>query len=189
MDAAGLLVALETATRGLDTLGVGPGSTLLINGATGGIGSTAVQLAVARGARVIGTASPGNRDYVRSRGAEPVIYGEGLGDRVRELAPDGVNLALDVVGGGVLRELVELAGGAEHVVTLANFRGAQEYGVTFSTGSAGRAVQALADIGRLVDSGRFWLPIDQTFPLAEIAQAHRVSEHGHVRGRLVLLIA
>jgi len=77
-EAAGLPVALETATRSLDALGVGAGSTLLINGAAGGIGSAAVQLAVARGARVIGTASPANHDYLRSLGAEPAASGEGV---------------------------------------------------------------------------------------------------------------
>ena len=96
VDAAGLPVALETATRGLDQLAVGAGSTLLINGATGGIGSTAVQLAVARGARVIGTASAANQGYLSLLGADPVTYGEGMAERVRGLAPDGVDLALDV---------------------------------------------------------------------------------------------
>src|ERR1700733_953842 len=167
--AAALPSAVETATRALDQLGVGSGSTLLINGASGSVGSAAVQLAMVRGARVIGTASPANHEYLRSLGAEPVAYGEGLVEQVRALAPDGVGLALDVAGSGVLPELVELAGGAEHVVTLADFGGAQEHGVRFSSGDAGRAVA-------------------QTFPLAEIAEAHRVSEDGHVRGKLVLLV-
>jgi NADPH:quinone reductase-like Zn-dependent oxidoreductase len=188
-EAAGLPVALETATRSLDALGVGAGSTLLINGAAGGVGSAAVQLAVARGARVIGTASPANHDYLRSLGAEPVAYGEGLVERVRAIAPDGVDVALDVAGSGVLPELIELAGGPEHVVTITDFGGAQEHGVTFSRGSDGRAVHALAEIGELIESGRFSLPIARTFPLAEIAQAHRVSEDGHVRGKLVLLVS
>ena len=95
---------------------------------------------------------------------------------------------VDVAGSGVLPELIELAGGPEHVVTIADFGGAQEHGVTFSSGDAGRAVHALAEIGELIESGRFSLPVVQTFPLAEIAQAHRVSEHGHVRGKLVLLV-
>jgi NADPH:quinone reductase-like Zn-dependent oxidoreductase len=95
-------VAPETATRSLDALSVGPGITLLINGAAGGIGSTAVQLAVARGARVIGTASTANHDYLGLLGAEPVTYGEGMAERVRTLAPDGVDAALDVAGSGVL---------------------------------------------------------------------------------------
>ena len=190
--AAALPAAIETATRALDQLdvgaGAGRGSTLLINGASGSVGSAAVQLAVARGARVIGTASPANHDYLRSLGAEPVAYGQGLAGRVRTLAPDGVDAALDVAGSGVLPELIDLAGGPEHVVTIADFGGAREHGVRFSGGDAGRAVHALAEIGELIESGRFSLPVAQTFPLAEVAQAHRVGEDGHVRGKLVLVI-
>jgi NADPH:quinone reductase-like Zn-dependent oxidoreductase len=186
--AAALPAAIETATRALDQLGVGDGSRLLINGASGSVGSAAAQLAVARGARVIGTASPANHDYLRALGAEPVAYGEGLAGRVRALAPDGVDVALDVAGSGVLPELIELAGGAGHVVTVADFAGAREHGVLFSSGDAGRAVHALGEIGGLIESGRFALPVARTFPLAEVAEAHRVSEHGRVRGKLVLLV-
>jgi NADPH:quinone reductase-like Zn-dependent oxidoreductase len=131
---------------------------------------------------VIGTASPANHEYLRSLGAGPVAYGEGLAERVRALAPDGIDAALDVAGSGILPELIELAGGPEHVVTIADFLGAQE------RGDAGRAVHALAEIGELIESRRFSLPVAQTFPLAEIAEAHRVSEDGHVRGKLVLVV-
>jgi NADPH:quinone reductase-like Zn-dependent oxidoreductase len=186
--AAALPAAVETATRALNQLGVENNSTLLINGASGGVGSAAVQLALVRGARVIGTARPANHEYLRSLGAEPVAYGEGLAERVRALAPDGVDLALDVAGSGVLPELVELAGGAEHVITLADFDGAQKYGVRFSGGDTGRALYAIADIGELIESGRFSLPVARTFPLAEVAAAHRASEDGHVRGKLVLVV-
>ena len=187
-DVAALPAAIETATRALDQLGVASGSALLINGASGSVGSAAVQLAVARGARVIGTASPANHDYLRSLWAEPLAYGEDLVERVRALAPDGVDLALDVAGSGVLPELIVLAGGPEHVVTIADFEGAQKHGVRFSRGDAGRAIHALSEIGELIESGRFSVPVAQTFPLAEIAEAHRVSEDGHVRGKLVLLV-
>jgi NADPH:quinone reductase-like Zn-dependent oxidoreductase len=186
--AAALPAAVETATRVLDQLGAGSSSTLLINGASGSVGSAAVQLAVARGARVIGTAGPANHDYLRSLGAEPVAYGEGLVERVRAIAPDGVDLALDVAGSGILPELIYLASGPEHVVTIADFDGARKYGVRFSRGDTGRAVNAIAEIGELIEAGRFSLPVAQTFPLAEIAEAHRVSEHGHMRGKLVLLV-
>ncbi len=188
VSAAALPGAVETATRALDQLGVGSGSTVLINGASGSVGGAAVQLAVARDAHVIGTASPASHEYLRSLGAEPVAYGEGLVTRVRALAPDGVDVALDVAGSGVLPELIELTGGSEHVVTIADFPGAQEHGVRFSSGDAGRAVHALAEIGELVESGRFSLPVAQTFPLAKVAEAHRVSEDGHTRGKLVLLV-
>jgi NADPH:quinone reductase-like Zn-dependent oxidoreductase len=188
VEAAGLPVAVETATRSLDTLGVGVGCVLLVNGAAGGVGSATVQLAVARGARVIGTASPTNHSYLRSLGAEPVVYGEGLVERVRALAPDGVDKALDVAGSRILPELIQLAGGPEHVVTIADFAGAQAHGVSFSRGDSGRALHALADIGDLIESGRFSLSVAQIFSLTEIAKAHRVSEDGHVRGKLVLLV-
>src|SRR6202035_2431792 len=130
--AAALPAAIETGTRALDQLGVGIGSTLLVNGASGNVGSAAVQLAVARGARVIGTASPANHDYLRSLGAEPVTYGEGMAGRVRALTPGGVDVALDVAGSGVLPELIDLAGGAKNVVTLADFDGAKRHEVRFS---------------------------------------------------------
>ena len=120
--AAALPAAIETASRTLDQLRVGSGSTLLVNGASGNVGSAAVQLAVVRGARVIGTARPANHEYLRSLGAEPVAYGEGLVERVRALVPAGVDAALDVAGNGVLREMIELAGAPEHVVTIADFR-------------------------------------------------------------------
>jgi len=186
--AATLPAAVETAWRALDQLGVRDGVTLLVSGASGSIGSAAVQLAVARGARVIGTASPANHEYLRSLGAEPVAYGEGMPGRVRALAPHGVDLALDVAGSGVLPELIELAGGPGHVVTLADSEGARKYGVRFSRGDDGRALHSLTGIGDLIESGRFVPPAVQTFPLAEVAEAHRVSERGHARGKLVLLV-
>jgi len=189
VDAAGLPTALETATRAIDQLGVGSGSTLFVNGASGGIGSTAVQLAAARGARVIGAAGAANQNYLALLGAEPVTYGEGMAERVRALAPDGVDVALDVAGSGVLPELIDLAGGARHVVTLADFEGAKEHDVHFSNGFLdGHAFHSLAEVGALIEAGQFWLPVERTYPLDEIARAHRVSEHGHVRGRLVLVI-
>jgi len=186
--AAALPAAIETAARALDQLGLGSGGTLLVNGASGSVGSAAVQLAVARGARVIGIASPASHDYLHSLGAEPVAYGEGLASRVRALAPGGVDRALDVAGSGVLPELIDLAGGAEHVITVADFEGARKYGVRFSRGDDGRALYVLAEIGGLIESGRFAPPVVRTFPLAEVAEAHRVSEQGRVRGKLVLLV-
>lgn len=187
-EASALPAAIETATRALDQLGVTSNSTLLVNGASGSIGSAAVQLAVARGARVIGTASSAKQEYLRSLGAEPVAYGEGLVDRVHALAPDGIDLALDVAGSGILPEFIELAGGAESVVTIADFVGAKEHGVRFSRGDPGRAVHVLSEIGEFIESGRFSVPVVQTFPLDEIAEARRVSEDGPMRAKLVLVV-
>lgn len=185
--AASLPAALETAARALDQLGVARGVTLLVNGASGNVGAAAVQLARARGARVIGTASPAKHDLLRALGAEPVAYGDGMSDRIRALSPDGVDRALDVAGNGILPELVALAHGPEQVVTLADFAGAGQHGVRFSRGDDGRALYVLGEIGELVTSGRFTLPSVQTFPLAEVAEAHRAGEAGRAVGKLVLL--
>jgi NADPH:quinone reductase-like Zn-dependent oxidoreductase len=187
--AAALPVAVETATRTLDVLGVGEGTTLLVNGAAGGVGTAAIQLARRRGAHVVGTAGPHNHEYLRSLGAEPTTYGEGMADRVREMAPAGVDAVLDAAGGGALPALVELAGGPERVVTIADYAGAEQTGARFSGGmGTERAVHALAEVGPLIESGRFSLPVAQTFPLEKIGDAHALSQEGHVRGKLVLLV-
>jgi NADPH:quinone reductase-like Zn-dependent oxidoreductase len=186
--AASLPAAIETAARALDQLGVTPGVTLLINGASGNIGSAAVQLAVARGARVIGSAGHANQAYLRSLGAEPVRYGEGMTERVRALAPDGVDLALDVAGNRILPELIALTGSPKRVLTVADFLGAKQHRVRFSRGDDGRALYVLSQIGEMVASGRFTLPAVQTFPLDEVAEAHRVGEAGRATGKLVLRV-
>jgi NADPH:quinone reductase-like Zn-dependent oxidoreductase len=187
--AAGLTVAVETAARTLDLVDVGEGQTVLVNGAAGAVGITTVQLARERGAKVIGTASAANHDYLRSFGAEPTTYGEGLVERVRALAPDGVDRAIDDAGGGALPALVELTGDPEHVVTIADYQGSQETGVAMTGGpDSKRAWYALREIGELIEAGRFSLPVAQTAPLEQIAEAHRLSEGGHVRGKLVLLV-
>jgi NADPH:quinone reductase-like Zn-dependent oxidoreductase len=189
-DAAALPVAVETAVRTLDVLGVGGGQTIVINGASGSVGISAVQCARARGARVIGTASAANQDYVREFGAEPTTYGDGLVARVRALASDGVDRALDASGGGMLPALVELTGSPERVVTIADYAGAEKTGVPFSGGmGTARAWHALADVAQLIQDGRFRLPVAQKFPLADIAEAHRISESGHPRGKLVLVVS
>ena len=188
--AAALPVAVETAVRALDELKVGGGQTIVINGASGSVGIAAVQCARARGARVIGTASAANQDYVRDFGAEPTTYGDGLVQRVGALVgDDGVDRALDASGGGMLPALVQLTGSPEHVLTIADYAGAEATGVTFSGGpGTPRAWYALADVAQLIEEGRFRLPVAQTFPLADIAEAHRISESGHPRGKLVLTV-
>jgi NADPH:quinone reductase-like Zn-dependent oxidoreductase len=185
---AAIPAAAETAARSLDQLGVTVGSTVLINGASGSVGTAAVQLAVVRGARVIGTGSPGTHDALRSLGAEPVTYGDEMPERVRSLIPSGVDFALDIAGSGVLPELVELAGAPERVITVADFRGAQQTGVRFSRGDTGRATYVLDQVSQMAETGRFSVQIGQTFPLADVAHAHRVGEARTVRGKLVLLV-
>jgi NADPH:quinone reductase-like Zn-dependent oxidoreductase len=186
-EAAGLPVAAETSVRVFTVLGgVGEGQTLVIDGAAGGVGAVAVQLAVARGARVIGTASERNHEFLRSLGAEPTTYGPGLVERVRALAPDGVDLAFDTAGQGGVRDLITLTGDPAGVATIADF-GAAALGVKVTGGADRRAVEALAEAAELIEAGRLHVPVAQTFTFAQAAEAHRVSQDGHVRGKLILV--
>lgn len=189
VDAAVLPAAVETATRALDRLNVQSGRVLFVNGASGGVGSTLVQLAVARGLRVIGAASAANQNYLRLLGAEPVVYGEGMLEQVRLLLAGAPVAAVDVAGNGVLPELIGLTGDVTAVVTLADFAGAEEHGVHFSSGSEdGHAFRSLETIGELIESGQFWLSVDKVFRLNDISEAHRLSEGRGVKGRLALIV-
>ena len=186
--AAAIPAGGETARRALGLLGVGPGETLIVHGAAGNVGTFAVQLATDAGAIVIGTASEANQDYVRALGAVPVVYGDGLVERVRALAPGGVDAALDVAGKGALEDSIELTGGTERVVTIADMNAAA-LGVRFARGTAkDRSIPALTDLAVEVAEGDIHVTVSHTFPLADAAEAARVSDAGHVRGKLVLLV-
>ncbi|WP_433789762.1 NADP-dependent oxidoreductase [Actinoplanes sp. CA-252034] len=183
-EAAALPVAGETAQRVLDLLAVGAGETVLIHGAAGGVGGVAVQLAVARGATVVGTASPGNHDYLRSLGAVPVAYGPGLADRVRAVAPR-VDAVFDAAGQGAVEVSVELRGGVDRIVTIADAVAAQQSGVVFSAGGE-RSGEALAALAELAGTGRLRVEVAGTFALADAGKAQDRSAGGHVRGKLLL---
>jgi len=190
-EAAALPVAAETAYRALELLAVQPGETLLIHAAAGGVGLIAVQLAVARGVKVIGTASERNHAYLRSLGATPVSYGDGLLERVRAVAPDGVDAALD--GSGQTEAIaasVELTGGKDRVIAIANPVPAAEYGVRFSSGGPdeNRTVPAITEALALHAAGKLTVRIQHAYPLADAAEAQRESEGGHVTGKIVLTV-
>jgi NADPH:quinone reductase-like Zn-dependent oxidoreductase len=186
-EAAALPIAAETSVRVFTVLGgVNEGQTLVINGAAGGVGGIAVQLARARGARVIGTASERNHEFLRSLGAEPTTYGEGLVERVRALAPGGVDLAFDTAGKGGIADLITLTGDPARVATIADFTAAR-LGVKVSGGGDFRAMEALDEAAALFDAGRLQVPIAGTFAFSDAAEAHRISADGHVRGKLILI--
>jgi len=183
--AAALPVALETADRVLDVLGVTAGETLLVHGAAGPVGAFGVQLAVARGVTVVGTASPRNHDYLRSLGAIPVTYGDGLADRVWALAPQGIDAVFDAAGQSALDVSIELRGGTERIVTIADVR-AFELGIVFS-GSNRRFGAQLADYAQLVADNALGVRVAESFALADSGRAHELSETGHAGGKVVLV--
>jgi NADPH:quinone reductase-like Zn-dependent oxidoreductase len=181
-----LPVAGEAAERVLDLLAVVAGETLLVHGASGAVGTLAVQLATARGVRVIGTAGPDNLDYVTGLGATATTYGLGLIDRVQALAPDGVDAVFDVAGKGALEDSITLRGGTDRIITIADFR-ARDLGVTFASGPGQRSVARLAALAQAAAHGELELVV-RTYPLEQAAAAHQLSDAGHVRGKLALLV-
>ncbi|MFC9227004.1 NADP-dependent oxidoreductase [Streptomyces hygroscopicus] len=183
-EAAGYPSVVETALRIIREVGVRSGQTLLVSGASGGVGSAVLQIARDRGITVIGTAGAKNQDYLRSLGAIATTYGEGWVERVRQLGH--VDAALDLSGSGVIRELVELTGDPQKVISIADL-GAPDHGVRFS-GVAGSVPDALAEAVDLISRGKLHIPVEKSYPLAEAAAAHIDSQAGHTRGRRVIVV-
>lgn len=184
--AGGAAGGLETATRVLDLLTVTAGDVLLVEGAAGGTGSIIVQLAVARGAVVVGTARQGNHDFLRSLGALATTYGPGLAERVRELAPVGVDAVIDCAGGS-LPELVAIARHPARVVTIADLD-AHAHGVHLSSGRTDSlAVHGLAKGVELAQHGQLHVPVAAAFTLRDVAAAHSLSQTRRARGKIVLV--
>lgn len=181
--AAGLATA--TAAGALDTLGDLSGRTLLIEGAAGGVGSAGVELAVARGATVIGTASERNHEFLRSLGAIPTTYGEGLAARVAALAPQGVDAAFDTAGSGSLADLVAIVGDASRVVTVADYTAATLGAVLVSAKNDSSLLAAAAELG---ERGAYTPRVERTFPLDEVASAHEYVQGGHTQGKVVVTV-
>ncbi|MFE2108424.1 NADP-dependent oxidoreductase [Kitasatospora sp. NPDC059463] len=182
--AGGLPLAGLTALQSLRAVGAGAGDTVLVHAAAGGVGHLAVQLARAFGARVIGTAGERNHDYLRSLGAEPVRHGEGLADRVRALAPRGVDAALDLVGGDAVALSAGLVADPARIASVADF-GVRALGgryVWVRPDAAG-----LAELAALADDGRLTVTVASTFPLAQAASAQALVAEGRTRGKIVLL--
>jgi NADPH:quinone reductase-like Zn-dependent oxidoreductase len=189
--AAALPVAVETAYRGMETLGVSAGSTVLVHGAGTTVGYAAAQIAVARGARVIATAGVTHADALRAAGAEVTGYGDGMAERVRALAGGPVDLALDTAPvSNALPGLVAVVETPKHVLTLSDFAAARELGVRFS-GPGGEGVVRTDVIGEYVQlaaEGRFSVPVAATFPWEDWRAATELSQSGQARGKLVLRI-
>ncbi|WP_179822689.1 NADP-dependent oxidoreductase [Streptosporangium sandarakinum] len=183
-EAAGLPLAGLTAYQLLTRLGTGGGDTVLIHNAAGGVGSLGVQIAVALGARVIGTTSPANHDRLRALGAEPVAYGEGLAERVRSLAPEGVDVVADFVGGVLDDTLAVLAEGGRHA-SIADDSVVAAGGQWMWVRPSG---PDLATLGELADAGRLTVPVARTFALEELGEAFELSRSGHVHGKLVVRV-
>jgi NADPH:quinone reductase-like Zn-dependent oxidoreductase len=192
--ASGLMVTGATAWHLLTATGVGAGDTVLIHGAAGGVGVMAVQLAVGRGATVVATASPANHDFLRELGAIPVEYGTGLMDRVRAVAPGGVDAALDLAGTDEALDVsFVLVPDRTRIATILSFERGLNTGIKVLGGAPGADPgteirdAARLDLARLAQDGKLRVFVSHTFPLAEAGRAHEAIAQGHTRGKIALI--
>jgi NADPH:quinone reductase-like Zn-dependent oxidoreductase len=180
--AATLAIAGRTASAALAVVEPGPGDTLLIGGAAGGVGVFAVQLARLAGARVIGTGSASSSQFLRGLGAEPVAYGDGLAERVRALTPaGGVTVAVDLHGTETVHAARRLGVPDSRICTIA----AQVDGISPANG-AQAAPGTLEEMARLVAAGQLRVPIAATFPIEQIRPATELQAGRHVKGKVVI---
>lgn len=196
-EGAGIGIPAGTAYQALRSLGLAEGDVLLVHGGSGSVGQAAVQFAVAWGATVIATASPARHDQLRELGATPVAYGDGLLERVREAAPDGVTVILDCAGTDEAIDVsLELVADRDRIATIVRGPDAASFGIrAFSGGSptplseqelAWRA-EALGATVELLAAGDFVIELGPELPLAEAAQAHELMESGAASGKIVLI--
>jgi NADPH:quinone reductase-like Zn-dependent oxidoreductase len=192
--ASGMMLTGTTAVHGLTVIRAGAGDTVLIHGAAGGVGLMAVQLAADAGARVIGTASEGGHDLLREFGAEPVSHGPGLEERVRALAPGGVDAAFDAVGGDeALDTSLALVPERDRIVAAVASPRAFAAGIKVIGGAPGADPgtgirdEARLQLVRLADEGKLRVVVAAAYPLAEAATATRALATGHTHGKIVLI--
>jgi NADPH:quinone reductase-like Zn-dependent oxidoreductase len=193
-EAAGVMLVGATAEHSLQATRVGRGDTVVVHGASGGVGLSAVQLARLRGARVIATAGERNHDLLRELGAEPTSYGEGLLERVRALAPDGVDVALDLVGTDEAMDVsLALVADRDRIASIANFARAPHEGIKLLGGGPGAdpgdeiRMAARPELARLAGEGTLRVVIAATYPLDDVADAHRQIATGHTVGKIALI--
>jgi NADPH:quinone reductase-like Zn-dependent oxidoreductase len=188
--AGAIPVAGFTAWAMVRAVGLKPGDTVVVSGGAGGVGSVAVQLARRKGAAVIGLAGPSNHDWLVRHDVIPVVYGDGVAERIRGAAPanGGIDAFLDTHGGDYVElALNDLKVSPERVDTIARFDAAAKYGVKVDGNAAGASAATLGELAALAAAKEIEIPLAQTFPLGDVRAAYNQLAKGHVRGKIVLI--
>ncbi len=185
--AGALYVVAVTAYASVRAVGAGPGDTVAVSAAAGGVGTVTTQLLRIRGATVLGIASESNHDWLRAHGIVPVAYGDGLADRLRAAAPNGIDAFIDLFGPQYVELAVELGVAPERINTIISRAKADEVGAKVEGSSDASTVQVLAEMAALVASGQIEIPIAATYPLERVRDAFAELEERHTRGKIVLI--
>ncbi len=184
--AGALYVAGCTAYAAVRSVSLAPGDTVVVAGATGGVGSIAVQLTRLAQAEVVGVAGPTHHDWLRSKGVSPVAYGDGVAQRIRAAAPKA-DAFIDTVGGDYVQLALDLGVRPDRIDTIVNFAAVQEYGVRAEGNAAGASADVLAELASLIAAGQLEVPIAASFPLDAVREAYLLLARGHVLGKIVLV--
>ncbi|MEC3916778.1 NADP-dependent oxidoreductase [Nocardia sp. CDC160] len=186
-DAAGaLFVAGTTALAAVRAVEAGRGDVVGVSGAAGGVGSIVVQLLRERGASVIGIAGPSNQDWLREKGVIPVVYGDGLAERLHAAAPGGLDAFIDTYGSGYVELAIDLGVKPERIDTIIDIDAVRRFGVKFEGTAAADTIDVVAELADLIAAGHLEIPIAATYPLAEVRDAFHDLERRHTRGKIVL---
>ncbi len=184
--AGSLFVIGSTAYAAVRAVGVAQGDTVAVSGAAGGVGCITVQLAKRAGAEVLGIAGEHNFDWLREHGVTPVVYGDGLAERLREASGSKLDALIDTFGGGYVELAVELGVAPERIDTIIDREAAQRYGAKTDGSAAGASADVLAELAKLIDDGELEVPIARVYPLEQVKDAYRELEQRHTRGKIVL---
>lgn len=186
-DQAGALkVAGTTAYAAVRAAKLKVGETVAVSSAAGGVGALTVQLARRAGARVIGIAGESNVDWLRSVGVDPLTYGDGLAERLRAAAPEGIDAFIDTFGGGYVALALELGVKPERVETIIDFAAAEKFGAQAVGGAQASTAPVLAELAALIASSELTVPIAATYPIEMVREAYTELAKRHTRGKIVL---
>ena len=184
--AGALFVAGTTAYAAVQAVALSEGDTVVVSGAAGGVGSIAVQLAGNAGAKVIGLAGDSNRKWLTDHGVIPVLYGDGVEDRIRAASGGKVDAFIDTFGGGYVELALKLGVTPDRIDTIIDFAAAEKYGVKTDGNHAAASAEVLAKLAGMLAAGRLEIPIAKVYPLADVRDAYRDLEQRHTQGKIVL---
>ena len=184
--AGSLFVAGTTAYAAVRAVSLAPGDTVVVSGAAGGVGSLAVQLAVDQGAKVIGLASEDHHGWLAGHGVIPLVYGQGVAERIRDASGNHVDAFIDTFGSEYVELAIELGVAPDRINTIIDRTAAEKYGTKTDGSAAAANAEVLTELAGLVAEGRLEIPIATTYPLAQVVEAFRDLEQRHTLGKIVL---
>ncbi len=184
--AGALFVAGTTAYAAVRSVALNAGDTVVVSGAAGGVGSIAVQLARNAGVKVIGLAGQANHKWLTDHGVVPVLYGDGVEERIRVASGGKVDAFIDTFGGGYVELALKLGVPKDRIDTIIDFAAAAKHGVKTEGSQEAASADVLAQLAAQMAAGRLEIPIAKVYPLAEVRDAYRELEQRHTRGKIVL---